>query len=205
MKSLFHASLLLVLLAATASAKTVTISGENFTIDLPDAWNQSARPDLLLFASDAGGASAIAIRKFPNENDEVINTGFIRDMKQGMVEQGRSIGTNVAIEAESPLTLGGAPAYLIQSRMIPRDSKSIAVRTYVIDANDNFYILSLQSTEPALDAQLQAMAQSFHFTVSPRLPAGAPDALGYQIGRVIGVVLVLVVAAALIKRVRARR
>jgi hypothetical protein len=205
MKSLFHSWLLLVLLATVASAKTITIAGENFSIDIPDAWTQQARTDLLLFASDAGGASALAIRKFPNENDEVINTAFIRDMKQGMVAEGRSIGTNVAIEAESPLTLGGAPAYLIQSRMIPPHSKSIAVRTYVIDANDNFYILSLQSTEPALEPQLQAMAQSFHFTVPPRLPAGAPDALGYQIGRVIGVGLVLVVAAALIKRVRARR
>jgi hypothetical protein len=134
MKSLFHSWLLLVLLATVASAKTITIAGENFSIDIPDAWTQQARTDLLLFASDAGGASALAIRKFPNENDEVINTAFIRDMKQGMVAEGRSIGTNVAIEAESPLTLGGAPAYLIQSRMIPPHSKSIAVRTYVLAA-----------------------------------------------------------------------
>jgi hypothetical protein len=204
MKSLLCIPLFLALLATAAGAKTVAIAGENLSIDLPDAWTQSDKPDLLLFASDAGGASAIAIRKFPNETDESIGSGFIRDMKQGMVEQGRSIGTNVAIEAESPLTLGGAPAYLIQSRMIPPNSKSIAVRTYVVDANDSFYILSLQSTEPALDAQLQAMAQSFRFTVPPRLPTDGADALGYQVGRVIGVVLVLAVAWVLIKRVRAR-
>jgi hypothetical protein len=120
-------------------------------------------------------------------------------MEQGMVEQGPKIGATITISDQNPTTLNGVPAYLIHSKMVLANTKTVFESTYAISANAKLYVISLQTMDASTETELQTIANSFHFITAPELPDPSRDTLSYKVGEVMGVFIAILGAYLTIK------
>ncbi len=168
----------LVLLGAgylpAAQAATVSVPGENFSLDLPDDWEQKPKPGAALFAGDAGETSFLTVKAFPNDSNDGLDPRYIANIKQSMIDQGNRAGGTTRILQDGPATLGGTPGHLIACRTDFPNSKTAYIRQYAFLANRRVYVMVLQTYDAAMAPALDTIAQSVRFTSLPELP-NSPD------------------------------
>jgi hypothetical protein len=198
MKTLLALFLIFFSSLSLTNARTVTIAKEHFSFDLPDSWIETPKDEILYSAKDESQTgsgilklSAIDILKFPNSENHVIDAEYIKGVKEGMSAQASKIGATVEFPGEGPITINGVPTYLVQSKMTLPNATVLYQRVYPIAANDNIYLLTLNSVDPNQDSVLQGIANSFKFDSSPTLPDPMRNALSYKIGEVVGTLLFL--------------
>jgi hypothetical protein len=162
-----------------AEAKTIALDGQQASIDVPDTWlvqpppagaNQPATT-LILAAVSAEQNAMVQIQAFGNPNDLLAaQPELIAKTKEEISNNILSHGGQVQFTAESVTSLNAVPAYLIQFTETTSASKQIPARLYQVAANGKLYLISLRTLDPANDAELQAIANSFRFDTPPVLP-----------------------------------
>jgi hypothetical protein len=171
-------------------AKTVELPDDNISIDVPDAWQQSDRPGMLLFAES--GPYMMQLIKSANPRNVDLNADVIQDIKNNMEALAERHGGTVNFGDEGPLTMGGAPAYVIHVAQAV-GSTTTQISLYVVDANRSLYVLYLVTTGTMPDATLQGIADSFRFTSPPALPESTFARRAFKIGVALGGLLVLAI------------
>ena len=182
------------------SAKTAQVQGENITIEVPDSWTLAKMDGSVFYATAPDNVSAITIKKFPNDQGKSITPSFVAGLKKGMTDQGPKMGGTLDVTAEKSLTMGGAPAYEVQT-VLTLPAKKVQMQNYVVATHDVYYLFSLQTVDPTKNDELQGLANSFRFTVPPVLPDNSLNDFeaGERGGRFIGYALPLLVLAVIIK------
>jgi len=206
MKFLPGAVCWLAFVAVPLSAKVVQIAGENITLDVPDAFVTDNSPEAprLFSATSADHNSAVLLAKIPNANGHAVTPAFIAGVKHGMTESATKAGGTMEVKSENDLKMDGAPAYLFMTESSVA-GKKIEAANYVIATHDFYYLLAVQTTEAAKMPEMEAIANSFHFSVPPALPEekSPADKLAYMIG--VGVGVLLVPAALIVLLMRKRK
>ena len=186
----FFATFLLVLTAVLPPlpAKTVTVPDETISLDLPEGWEQSDRPGMLIFARE--GPYLLQVVKSPNPLNVVIDSGVVGNIKHGMQARADAAGGTITFGDEGPLNLGGAPAYVVHAAQTA-GSSTAQISLYVVDANKSLYAINLVTTGSMPDSTVQGVVDSFRFTSPPTLPESTFERRAYKLGFFAGVLLVL--------------
>jgi hypothetical protein len=162
-----------------AGAKTVSLDGEQASIDIPDTWTSKAQPadatssatSLILSAVNAEKTSMLQILVCNNPRGMLASQpDLITNIKDNISNQVLSHGGQVQFTGEGKVNLNDVPAYLIQYTATGTSSPQLTARSYQIAANGKLYVISLRTVNAAADADLQAIANSFHFDSPPVLP-----------------------------------
>ena len=190
MKFLYVAVVLMFYASPIALAATVPLAGEQASVDLPDTWTaqpQQADPSapsssLVLSALNAEKNAMLQVQVFPNPHAVMAaQPDFVAKIKDNISNQIVSHGGQVQFTSEGPITIHDVPAYQIQYTAKPQSpsSPSLMGRNYLIAANGKLYLITLRTVDAGADADLQAIANSFHFDSPPTLPT--PQVAGHRI------------------------
>jgi len=143
---------------------------EKFSIDIPDTWNSTHRPGSLFSAEDADNTSGITVALFPNRTDGGMQATYINQIKNSLQKQADKFGGTSTIVQEGPLTVGGAPAYLIESSTNLPQNQTVFIHHYSVFANQKVYVVALQTYDVHLNPNMDEVIKSFRFLSPPQLP-----------------------------------
>lgn len=189
MKTFLAAFLLFFLALQGLEARVYRLVDEKIDLTVPDTWVLTHKPGVMFSASRPQNQSSIAVLAMPNgQKQSVGDPAFISGMKKGMLETAARQGTKINFIGESQVSLNDVPAFAVQYNATLDDGTIVFVRAYAIAANGKIYVMSLQTFDSTLDYELQAIANSFHFTVPPRLPVVAQSS-AYRLGWIAGYVI----------------
>ena len=177
-------------LAAGVTAKPLISGKLGVSLDVPEGWTdspemaRSVRPPAELIAGlvdqDAQRTfTALSIALKPGEA-----LGYVPGLLGSLKKQGFTVGENV------PRVINGV-SYESYTATAAAATAPV-MQVFSTFANSRAFTLSItsQAGDPAKDAELQALVQSFRFLSPPQAMPSAPDArrIGYEVGRVIGMV-----------------
>ena len=179
----------LCLAPASLGARTVVLPNEPISLDIPDDWRDVSPPPGMLYCA-AGGPYIVQVVKAPNPRNVELDAGVVDRLKNAVTGMLGRHGGTVVFGEEGPLTMGGAPAYLIHASE-SGGSTTAEIALYVVDANQALYMLSLITTGSMPDPKLQGIADSFAFTSPPRLPESTFARRAFKLGIIAVGLLVL--------------
>ena len=204
MKMSLFPALFLALAPLGAAANTVPVPSQGASIAIPDDWTVLKRPNVVLVAAAPGETAALGILVSANHDlRQVDSPAAIDGIKQGLQDKAAQEGASLKVIEAGPRVLNGVPAGFLQTEQDLPGGRVIYNRTYHLAANGKLFLLTLDAKDKGSDPVLQQIAESFRFDRPPELP-GPSDFFVHRLGEICGVVLLLGLAAFLI-RVAIRR
>jgi len=179
-------SLILFLLGGAilaAHGKTLALSGEQASVDVPETWTQQQTQNdstpststLILSAVSAEKNSLLQIQVCPNPGGMLAaQSALVANTRDAISNQIISHGGQVQFTSEGATQLNSVPAYLIQYTETTSAAKQIQSRLYQVAANGKLYLITLRTFDSSADSDLQGIANSFRFDAPPVLPVPRP-------------------------------
>ncbi len=168
-----------------AGAKTVSLASEQASVDIPDTWIEQSPPanassTVIVTAISAEKKSMVQVQAFPNPRGALAaQPDLVTNIKNNISNQYVAHGGQVQFTGESKVDLSNVPAYVIQYTVTMPSGPALMARSYQLAANGKLYLITLRTVDAGADADLQAIANSFHFDSPPTLPT--PQVAGHRI------------------------
>jgi hypothetical protein len=170
--SFLRATLIFALLAQLpAPARDVPIPGDGVRIEIPDDWTIVDHPGFALVATAPDGKNGVTLRIARNPEQKRIDQSYFLDTMSSARQQKAKAdhGAFIVLEAGTAAVNGVPADYLHTEEPLP-DGQTFYARDFLIAANDKFYALACDASDPFMDHQLNDIAGTFRFDAPPVLP-----------------------------------
>jgi hypothetical protein len=142
--------------------RTITIPGENLSVDIPRAWISDSVPGMLFSAHNAAGLTEFEFMSFPLQESQ---SSYVEYVKSKIAEQRKEGGSLLYFTSEGVRTLNAASAYYLEGNDGAANlNKAVYFRAYAVTRNGKVYVMALASIEPGQLYRLETIANSLRFT-----------------------------------------
>lgn len=178
-----------------ASARAVTFTAQNFEINFPPGWKKvTPTPQGAILVSRSPDGSKVAVVNAA-ELTASESTAGIAEALAGAKET--AIKDGFPTDPEQSLTVNGVPFRYFTAHQ----SATVSMTTYAGVAGRELYVFALvnKNGDGPTDPELQTVVQSFHLITPVEIPqsVNVPRLAGndpaFQMGRVLGILIVLAV------------
>lgn len=178
-----------------ASARAVTFTAQNFEINFPPGWKQvTPTPQGAIFVSRSPDGSKVVVVNAA-ELTASERTAGIAEALAGAKET--AVKDGFPTDPQQSLTVNGVPFRYF----VAHQSATGSMTTFAAVAGHELYVLAVVNNhgDASTNPELQTIIQSFHLITPAEIPRSvdvsrsAGNDAAYQMGRVLGILIVLAV------------